>query len=362
MKRKKRNLKFLKDRNKFILLLNHSKNILKGEIQFKSKNNSKYQLLLLVIKIFFIILLSHIYISEHKSKFKSKINKFISNHILHNTQNIKVCLCVIGKNENLYAKEFVTYYKNLGYNHIYIYDNNDKKGEKFEDVLQDEIQSNFVTIVNFRGKSALHIQRGPQCLAYNHCYEAHRKEYDWLSFFDFDEFLEVRPNAKNIQEFLGNPRYDKCQNIKINFLIYDDNEQLYYDNRPVQERFPNPKYNHSSNNIVKSTVRGGLEHNYWRFKCSVHTSYMNVTNCNSQGDIIKYNSGSNPINHTYAAIKHYYTKSVEEFVNKTRRGDSFVYKGYNDFWKRKRMKVYFGYNNYSLEKENLFKKLFELKE
>ena len=281
---------------------------------------------------------------------------------MHNTQNIKVCLCVIGKNENLYAKEFVTYYKNLGYNHIYIYDNNDKKGEKFEDVLQDEIQSNFVTIVNFRGKSALHIQRGPQCLAYNHCYEAHRKEYDWLSFFDFDEFLEVRPNAKSIQEFLGNPRYDKCQNIKINFLIYDDNEQLYYDNRPVQERFPNPKFNHSSNNIVKSTVRGGLEHNYWRFKCSVHTSYMNVTNCNSQGDIIKYNSGSNPINHTYAAIKHYYTKSVEEFVNKTRRGDSFVYKGYNDFWKRKRMKVYFGYNNYSLEKENLFKKLFELKE
>ena len=46
---------------------------------------------------------------------------------------------------------------------------------------------------------------------------------------------------------------------------------------------------------------------------------MNVTNCNSQGDIIKYDSGTNPMNHTYAAIKHYYTKSVEEYVNKTRR-------------------------------------------
>ena len=84
---------------------------------------------------------------------------------------------------------------------------------------------------------------------------------------------------------------------------------------------------------------------------------MNVTNCNSEGKIIPHNSGMSPMNHTYAAIKHYYTKSVEEFVNKTRRGDSFVYKGYNDFWKRKRMKVYFGYNNYSLEKENLLKKL-----
>ena len=32
------------------------------------------------------------------------------------------------------------------YNHIYIYDNNDVNGERFEDVLDDEIKSNFVTI------------------------------------------------------------------------------------------------------------------------------------------------------------------------------------------------------------------------
>jgi hypothetical protein len=28
---------------------------------------------------------------------------------------IKVCLCVIGKQENLYAKEYVAHYKKLGY-------------------------------------------------------------------------------------------------------------------------------------------------------------------------------------------------------------------------------------------------------
>ena len=32
------------------------------------------------------------------------------------------------------------------YNHIYIYDNNDVNGERFEDVLDDEIKTNFVTI------------------------------------------------------------------------------------------------------------------------------------------------------------------------------------------------------------------------
>ena len=38
-----------------------------------------------------------------------------------NVQDIKVCLCVIGKKENLYVKEFIENYKNIGYNHIYIY-------------------------------------------------------------------------------------------------------------------------------------------------------------------------------------------------------------------------------------------------
>ena len=85
-------------------------------------------------------------------------------------------------------------------------------------------------------------------------------------FFDFDEFLEVRPKANSIQEFLGNPRYNKCENIKINFLLYNDNNLLYYDNRSVKERFPIPVYSHWSNNIVKSTVKGGLEHNYWKKK------------------------------------------------------------------------------------------------
>ena len=38
---------------------------------------------------------------------------------------IKICICTIGKNENKYIKEYVEYYKKLGINKIYLYDNND---------------------------------------------------------------------------------------------------------------------------------------------------------------------------------------------------------------------------------------------
>ena len=361
MKKVKLEEKYLKIKNKYTILLNHPKKSKRNILKSKSKRKYHFKFFI-ILKIFSVLVLSCIYFLERNLKLASKLNSFLSYYLMNKiNHNIKVCLCVIGKNENIYAKEYVSYYKQLGYNHIYIYDNNDVKGERFEDVLKEEINLNFVSIINFRGKSALHITRGPQCLAFRHCYDNHRREYDWLSFFDFDEFLEIRPKAKNIQEFLGNPRYDKCENIKINFLLYGDNDLLYYDNRPVQERFTTPLYNHPSNNMVKSTVKGGLKHNYWRIQCNVHTSRMNVTSCNSQGNIIPYYSGASEINHTYAAIKHYYTKSVEEYVNKTKRGDSFVFKGYNDYWKRKRIKLYFGYNNYSIEKENLFKKLFKIK-
>ena len=41
----------------------------------------------------------------------------------------KICLCVIAKNENLYVKEYIEHYKKIGYNKIFIYDNNDKNGK-----------------------------------------------------------------------------------------------------------------------------------------------------------------------------------------------------------------------------------------
>ena len=109
------------------------------------------------------------------------IIKAISNIILlflyivitkYTKKNPRICLCTVGKMENLYAKEFVDHYKQLGYSHIYIYDNNDVDGEKFEDVLQDEIKSNFVSIINFRGII------GKQCRIYRDCYAKNNKNYE----------------------------------------------------------------------------------------------------------------------------------------------------------------------------------------
>ena len=104
---------------------------------------------------------------------------------------IKVCLCTIGKKENLYAREYVEYYKNLGIKKIFLYDNNDENDEKFDVILKEYIDEGLVEIINIRGKIA------PQVKAMDDCRKRNYKKFDWLMFFDMDEFLYLR-NYSNI--------------------------------------------------------------------------------------------------------------------------------------------------------------------
>ena len=50
---------------------------------------------------------------------------------------MKKALITIGRMENRYAREFIEYHLNLGFDHIYVLDNNRQHEEHFEDVLQD---------------------------------------------------------------------------------------------------------------------------------------------------------------------------------------------------------------------------------
>ena len=93
-----------------------------------------------------------------------------------------ICICVVGKKENLYAKEFVEYYINLKVDKIIVVDNNDIDGERFEDVLEYYILNNLVEIVDSRGISSI------QMPIYNYVYKKYSPDYDWIAFINFDEF------------------------------------------------------------------------------------------------------------------------------------------------------------------------------
>ena len=123
---------------------------------------------------------------------------------------LKILLCTIAKEENKYIKEFVEHYQKLKVNKIIIYDNNDIDSENFTDILKNEISNNFVKIINYRGFEQ------PQIIALNNCYEKNNKRYDWIAFYDVDEFLHII-NYTDLNKFMSLPRFKKCQSILINW-------------------------------------------------------------------------------------------------------------------------------------------------
>ena len=55
---------------------------------------------------------------------------------------------------------------------IFIYDNNEKNGERFEDIINDYINIGFVEIINYRGLLSA------QNKAYKNFYENNYKKYN----------------------------------------------------------------------------------------------------------------------------------------------------------------------------------------
>ena len=112
---------------------------------------------------------------------------------------MKVALCVCGRLGNRYVSEYVKHYKNLGFDHIYIGDNNRDGEENFKDVLQSDIDENFVTLYDYRHLTAF------TDLIYTYFTDMYNKlsnEYDWIAFFDMDEFLTLVKDT-NIKDYLS---------------------------------------------------------------------------------------------------------------------------------------------------------------
>ena len=145
---------------------------------------------------------------------------------------MKVALVCCGRLENRYAVEFVEHYKKLGFDHIFIADNNRDGEEHFKDVLQQYINDKFVTIFDYRNIGFV------QYIAYTEMYNKISLDYnyDWLFYCDFDEYLTLTED-NNIKKYLSRDCFKNANQIFINWKIYTDNNLIYDDGRSCLERF-----------------------------------------------------------------------------------------------------------------------------
>lgn len=254
----------------------------------------------------------------------------------------KIAICCIGKNENRYINEFLIHYKSLGTTKIFLYDNNDIDGEHFEEVIPPIlIEEGFVQILNWRGRKEC------QTDAYDDCYNNYQKDFDWMAFFDIDEYFASNKTG-SIVEFVSQDKFKPYDVIHLHWLVFGDNENVYYEDKPLFIRFPqhiipidkvighlDDGGNAPEISYVKSIVRCNVgKKDIFSYNSTAHSPHSNNVKewkcCNCLGieepnfDVVPnvyYKDGSvADILFTEGCLKHYTTKSAQEYAWKMQRG------------------------------------------
>lgn len=267
---------------------------------------------------------------------------------------MKIGICCIVKQENLYLRDWVKYYYDMGVDKIVLYDNNDVNGEYPQQVIGDYISKGFVDYKNARGLYRHQVN------AYNECYTEYRHYFDWIGFLDIDEYWYLSPHL-TFDEFFSEERFPNAVGLFLNWLCYGDDNKLHYEPLPVQERFkiPSQPIDSVPNAVKKCFVRCSDEFNIimndangYNVEFLVDKDFHTYT---EDGDIFR-----DEIKRTYqdSYIKHYRTLTIEEFLYRR-----FGRGGYADYGSPYRadciMKIFWEQNEWTEEKQNIIDKFFE---
>lgn len=268
---------------------------------------------------------------------------------------MKFGVCAVVKNENLYLREWVEHYISLGFDKIIIYDNNENTGEIPNVVIQDYIDKGIVDIhKKYRGIKNLNFINF-QASIFSECLEDYKDQLDWIGFFDIDEFLELC-DGKTIQKQFSFINYENFTSILVSWCIMGDKDALYYENKPVTERFTQKlegaytTVGISLNGVVKSFVRTNRGIKF------VTGPYISTSTdiCNSGGLKCFVNDECIALsvpNHFCMYLKHYFTKSLSEYL----------YKNIQNVVYSRTLDTYKSINGWSEKHEELYQKIIKNK-
>lgn len=275
---------------------------------------------------------------------------------------MKISICAICKQENLYLRDWVEYYYKMGIKNIILYDNNDINGEYPQNVIGDYISNGFVIYKNARGKYRYQVE------AYTQCYKEYKTEYDWIGFLDIDEYWYLRPDI-TFDEFFSEERLPSAIGLFINWLNYGDNDKLHYENKPVQERFPNPttpidfiSSDVTTNSVCKLFVKCYKEEVDILFYDANGFDYYYTTPEPFKIYFVnglEYGERDTLYDFTMSYIKHYRTLTIEEYLYRR-----FGRRGYADYAshhnKEKIINYFWDQNKWTEEKQQIIDNFFEM--
>lgn len=228
----------------------------------------------------------------------------------------KIALVTMAKNEDYYLQEWIDYHLKLGFDDIYIFQNNWR--------FNNPIPNDRVHFMEWDVNSTSTVMQGNPWTWNRHamCYTKFGKDYyekyEWAAFFDVDCFLDLK-QTNNVKDFIS--KFDNIpqKQVVINFAMFGDGGHKAFDekNTSVLERF---------------TKRWDKPHthSYYQFLpiCKLHKDFdrhcihfiygedwIDVDGLIGQG----MSPLSRHVSFDKAQLNHYYTKTLPEWKIKCAR-------------------------------------------
>lgn len=211
---------------------------------------------------------------------------------------MKVSICAIIKNEQLFLKEWIDWHLSLGFDSIYLCE--DMGSESHDSIISSY---NNVSLVKYNESLDLYgAKYGSvhQENLYRYFLDVNPTDCDWCAFIDIDEFIHI-DDGLGIKELLDD--YEGCNGLYLYWRFYGADGHILRPSGNVQDNY-----------VTECDFESD---NGWRFK-----SIVNLNKCREMVSVHQVKDGVNThglqtcrVKDYYRAhIKHYFTKSWEDWI------------------------------------------------
>ncbi|MEI3535579.1 MAG: glycosyltransferase family 92 protein [Bacilli bacterium] len=216
-------------------------------------------------------------------------------------------ICAMIKDEHIYIREWALYHKKLGFNKIFLYDDN--SSHSYEKELGDLILEGFIEIQAWHGN-----EWSRQSRAYNQfVWSRTWGDEDYCAFIDIDEFIYF-DKAKNIEEFME--YYHEFAGVGLSWKMYNANGRIKAPTNLSTFEAYTQEFEYFEPRIkvigrLKDILSFPTVHHFKPLRGRlVMTNNQTIHGMNA-----KY------CDYTNGHIKHYITKSWEDWIRRLKRGN-----------------------------------------
>jgi hypothetical protein len=219
----------------------------------------------------------------------------------------RVVVCAIFKDEAPYLLEWLAFHKMVGADLFVLYDNGSSDGGA--ELIRNSIFARNVTVIDWPEHPGM-------LSAYNHFRINHAARATWAAFIDIDEFL-MPAGGGSIRDPLARGIYQDHSAILLQRLVFGPAGHGRKPPGLVVENYTRRlAETAASSRHVKSIVRAqdmlGMDTPYVA-RCTGPA-------CNTRGETVPPKAIQPSECHDVMVVKHYFTKSREEWELKLRRG------------------------------------------